>query len=189
MEPMPPSGPPASREREPAETTTRTLLRKTWGRPLFWTGVGLICIVAILAAAWSGSGQYTMVVTALRFGITISILFFAVSTIIAAIAALLPPLRRLRPFAWRFWLWGTLGFICGFLLPDGILVAVLMIIAVTTGRNPFDGVGASAIALYLLPPAGAIMGGLLGIAFGHSSARHSIHSGSPKSVLAEAHEA
>lgn len=189
MESMPHGGLPAGHDREPAATTIRALLKQTWSRSLLWTGAGLIGIVVALARQWSVGGQFEIVVTALRFGIGIIILFFVVLAAGAVIAALLPPLRKLRPFLWRIWLWGTLGLVCGFLLPDGILVAVLMIIAVTTGGNPFDTVGAFAMALYLLPPAGAIMGGLLGIAFGHSSARHSIYCGSPRAVLAEAHEA
>ena len=158
---------------------TRALFRHTWARPLIWTGIALVWVFGVSTSYYS----FTTVATALRFGIGVTVLFFEVSAVATVIVALLPPLRKLVPFAWRMWLWGTLGFICGFLLPDGVLVAVLMIIAVATGRNPFDMFAGSATALYFLPPTGAVMGGLIGIAFGHSSARHRIYRSSHSSVV------
>lgn len=189
MEPMPSTESFAGNGRKHVAMSMRSHLKQTWGRPLLWTGVALACIFGILVASCRFSGQYTMVVSALRFGINATVLFFSTSAIGTCIVVLLPPLRKLVPFAWRIWLWGTLGFTCGFLLPDGVLVAVLMIVAITTGKNPLDSVTGSALALYFLPPVGAVMGGVLGIALGHSSARHSIDSGSPGPVVEEAHEA
>lgn len=188
MEPMSPPEVSASRDRQPVAISTAILFRQTWGRLLFWTAAAMICVFGILVAHNSTTLQYAIILKALRFGMRVTIVFFVTFAVATLVAALLPPLRRLLPFAWRIWLWGTLGFISGFLLPDGVLVAGLMIIAITTGTNPFDSVGSSAMALYFLPPVGAVMGGLLGIAFGHSSARHSICSRSSTSSVTAAHE-
>jgi hypothetical protein len=98
--------------------------------------------------------------------------FFVAAAVATLALVLFPSLRRLLPFAWRIWAWGTLGFFSGYLVPNLVLWVLLGTVRGMTGRDPTDSdARLMMLALFYVPPVAAVTGGLVGAAVGYSLAR------------------
>jgi len=99
-------------------------------------------------------------------------LVFAVSFVAAALGTSIAwfwrPLRPVFPFAWRAWLWGTLGF----LVSNALLIAAIFAIGqlektVTHGSWPYKSMEIVGFGLVVLGPfAASTIGGCTGALLG-----------------------
>jgi hypothetical protein len=99
-------------------------------------------------------------------------LFFALSAIATASSFLFASFRRLRPYAWRVWLWGSVGF----LVTNAVLLVILAYSLMHVGiagnsdsRTEVLGMVLGAAVVFGPSAAsalGIIMGALIGCYFG-----------------------
>jgi hypothetical protein len=99
-------------------------------------------------------------------------LFFALSAIASASSFLFTSLRRLRPYAWRVWLWGSIGFLVTNAILFGILAYSLMHVGIagnSDSRTEVLGRILSAAVVFgpsVASPLGITSGTLIGCYFG-----------------------
>ena len=99
-------------------------------------------------------------------------LFFVSAGAVTLIVALVPRVRYQLPIAWRVWIWGTVGFICGYFLSHITLRYLPSIARGVVGGSP-SGREAGFMMSFMLfiPPAVAIVGCVLGATLGYFSGR------------------
>ena len=99
-------------------------------------------------------------------------LFFGLSAIATASSFLFASLRRLRPYAWRVWLWGSIGFLVTNAVLLGMLAYSLMHVGIagnSDNRTEVLGVILSAAVVFGPSAASALgitIGTLVGCYFG-----------------------
>ncbi len=102
-------------------------------------------------------------------------LFFALGAIGTASSFLLASLRNLRPYAWRAWLWGSIGFLAVNAILFAVIVFSLMHVGIagnSDSRTEVLGMIIGAAVVYGPSAAsalGIIMGVLTGCYFGKRS--------------------
>jgi hypothetical protein len=94
--------------------------------------------------------------------------FFIGAGVWALACAISPSLRASLPLAWRVWAGGTFGFLSAYLLSSLLLRMVPAAIRHTSGRqHTASEAGFMLSVLVYLPPAIALIGGLVGAGVGY----------------------
>lgn len=95
-------------------------------------------------------------------------IFFVAAGVVALVCNLLPSLRPRLPTALRIWGWGTIGFLSGYLVSWLILLIIPPAVRHATGKPlTVDEAGFILSVLIYLPPAIALVGGLVGAGVGY----------------------
>ena len=95
-------------------------------------------------------------------------LFFALGAIATASSFLFASLRRLRPYAWRVWLWGSIGFLVTNAVLLGMLAYSLMHVGIagnSDSRTEALGMIIGAAVVYG-PSAASALGITIGVLIG-----------------------
>jgi hypothetical protein len=95
-------------------------------------------------------------------------LFFVLGAIATASSFILGSLRRLRPYAWRAWLWGTIGFLAMNAVLLGVIAYPLMHVGIASNsdrQTEFLGM-LLGVAVVYGPTAASALGIVIGILAG-----------------------